>query len=149
MLVPDLAVGRAVIAEIKELARREFGREILVFGMGYVVCRDTEREAREFAHYYVHEKGDWKGVRNLLNTLLPNSQSASPEQFEAMAANFIAGYSALPLVGTPEQVVEGMQHMSAAGMDGITLSWVDYESGLEQFQKQILPLMREAGLRQG
>jgi len=149
VLVPDLAVGRAVIAEIKELARREFGREILVFGMGYVVCRDTEREAREFAHYYVHEKGDWKGVRNLLNTLLPNSQSASPEQFEAMAANFIAGYSALPLVGTPEQVVEGMQHMSAAGMDGITLSWVDYESGLEQFQKQILPLMREAGLRQG
>src|SRR6266851_1746698 len=146
VLLPDLEVGRAVIAEIKELARREFGREILVFGMGYVVCRDTEREAREFVHYYVHEKGDWQGVRNLLNTLMPNSQSASQEQFEAMAANFIAGYSALPLVGTPEQVVEGMQRMSTAGMDGITLSWVDYEFGLEQFQEQILPLMVEAGL---
>jgi len=65
-----------------------------------------------------------------------------------MAANFITGYSALPLVGTPEQVVEGVQRMSTAGMDGITLSWVDYESGLEQFQEQILPLMIEAGLRQ-
>lgn len=149
VLLPDLEVGRGVIAEIKELARREFGREILVFGMGYVVCRDTEREAREFVHYYVHEKGDWQGVRNLLNILLPNSQSASQEQFEAMAANFIAGYSALPLVGTAEQVVEGMQRMSDAGMDGITLSWVDYESGLEQFQEQILPLLIETGLRQG
>ena len=87
-------------------------------------------------------------MRNLLNTLLPNSQSASKEQYEAMAANFITGYSALPLVGTPEQVVEGVQRMSTAGMDGITLSWVDYESGLEQFQEQILPLMIEAGLRQ-
>lgn len=148
VLLPDLEVGRTVITEIKELARREFGREILVFGLGYVVCRDTEREAREFERYYVHEKGDWKGVWNLLNTLMPNSQSASQEQFAAMAANFIAGYSALPLVGTPEQVVDGMQRMSEAGMDGITLSWVDYESGLEQFQERILPLMIQAGLRQ-
>lgn len=98
VLLPNLDVGRAIIAEIKSLARQEFGRELLVFGLGYIVCRDTEREAREFEHYYVHERGDWRGVRNLLDTLLPNSQSASPEQYEAMAANFIAGYSALPLV---------------------------------------------------
>jgi len=148
VLLPDLEVGRTVIAEIKALARHEFGREILVFGMGYIVCDDTERKAREFVHYYVHEKGDWRGVRNLLNTLMPNSQSASSEQYEAMAANLIAGYAALPLVGTPEQIVEGMLHMSQAGMDGITLSWVDYESGLTQFREQILPLMIQAGLRQ-
>lgn len=148
VLFPSLDVGRVLVNEIKSLARQEFGRELLVFGLGYIVCRDTEHEAREFEHYYVHERGDWKGVRKLLHTLLPNSQSASPEQYEAMAANFIAGYSALPLVGTPEQVVEGMLRMSQAGLDGITLSWVDYESGLTQFREQILPLMVQAGLRQ-
>ena len=27
--------------------------------------RSTEREARDYLHYYVHEKGDWEAVENL------------------------------------------------------------------------------------
>jgi dimethylsulfone monooxygenase len=42
-----------------------------------------------------------------------------------MIENFIAGYSALSLVGTPEQVVDGMCRMARGGFDGLTLSWVD------------------------
>jgi len=149
VLMPTLEEGRPVIAEPKQLARHEFNRDILVFGMAYIVCRETEREAQDYFNYYVHEKGDWPGVRNLLNVFMPNSESATPEQLETMAVNFIAGYAALPLVGTPEQIVAGMCRMSEAGMDGITLSWVDYDEGLAQFGEQILPLMVQAGLRQG
>lgn len=147
--VPDLEAGRAAISEIKALARKEFGRDILVFLMTYIVCADTEGEAKDFVRYYVHEKGDWKAVRDVLSVLVPNSQSASKEQWEAMAANLIAGYGGLPLVGTPEQVVEGMLRMVKVGVDGITVSWVNYESGLAQFRERILPLMVRAGLRQG
>ncbi len=149
VLMPTLEEGRSVITATKQLARQEFNRDLLVFGMGYVVCRETEREAKDYFNYYVHEKGDWPGVRNLLKVLLPNSESATPEQLETMAVNFIAGYAALPLVGTPEQIVDGMIRMSEAGMDGITLSWVNYDEGLAQFGDQILPLMVQAGLRQG
>ena len=147
--VPDLEIGRAVISEIKALARKEFGRDILVFLMAHIVCAETERQAKDFLHHYVYEKGDWKAVRDLLSVLMPNSQSASREQWESMAANLIAGYGGLPLVGTPEQVVEGMLRMSEAGADGITVSWVNYESGLAQFRDQILPLTIHAGLRSG
>ena len=38
--------GAQQIAEIKQLARERFGREIRVFGRGHIVCRDTEDEAR-------------------------------------------------------------------------------------------------------
>ena len=145
--VPDLETARTVVLEIKTMAQKEFGREILVFLMTYVVCADTEREARNFFRHYVHEEGDWKAVKDLLSVLVPNSQSASTEQWESMAANLIAGYGGLPLVGTPEQVVEGMQEMARAGVEGITISWVNYESGLAQFQDRILPLMLQAGLR--
>jgi hypothetical protein len=31
----------------------------------------------------------------------------------------------MPLVGTPEQIVDGMLAMSEVGLDGCTLSWVD------------------------
>ena len=148
VVVSSLEAARASIAEIKDLAWQEFGREIRVFGMGYVVCRDTEQEAKSYEHYYVHEKGDWTGVRNLLNTFIPNSESMSPEESRALATNMIAGYGALPLVGTPQQVVEGMQAMSDVGMDGLTLCWVDYDEGLAQFEEQTLPLMIQAGLRE-
>ncbi len=146
--VPDLEVGRTAISEIKTLARKEFDREILVFLMTYIVCAETEREAKQFVHYYVHERGDWKAVRDILDVLVPNSQSASKEQWESMAANLIAGYGGLPLVGTPEQIVEGMLRMAEAGADGITVSWVNYESGLAQFRESIAPLIVSAGLRQ-
>ena len=147
--VPDIETGQTVISEIKALAQREFGRHILVFLMTYIVCAETEREAKDFLHHYVYEKGDWKAVRDLLSVLMPNSQSASKEQWESMASNLIAGYGGLPLVGTPEQIVDGMMQMSDAGADGITISWVNYESGLKQFRDLILPLAVQAGLRQG
>lgn len=125
----------------------EQGRSIKVFGQGYIVCRSSEAEARAARDRYVHELGDWEGVRNLLDVLIPNSQSALGDEWEAMAANMIAGYGALPLVGTPDQVVDGMQAFSDAGLDGMTLSWLDYPAGIEQFEKELRPRLVEAGLR--
>jgi alkanesulfonate monooxygenase SsuD/methylene tetrahydromethanopterin reductase-like flavin-dependent oxidoreductase (luciferase family) len=124
------------------------GRQVQVFGQCYVVCRDTEAEAKAFVERYVNELGDWAGVRNLLDVLIPNSQSALGSEWEAMAANMIAGYGALPLVGTPDQIVEGLARISAAGLDGTTLSWVDYEAGIEQFERVLKPRLIEAGLRE-
>ena len=36
--------------------------------------------------------------------------------------------------------MKGMLRMSEAGVDGITVSWVNYESGLAQFGDQISPI---------
>ena len=120
-----------------------------IFGQAYIVCRETEKEAQDFVREYVYDRGDWEGVRNLLDVLIPNSQSALGDGWESMAANLIAGYGAIPLVGTPEQIIDGMLAFSAAGLDGITLSWVNYDEGLTQFHDTLLPMMKQAGLRAG
>jgi len=142
---PD-AAGE-IARNVKQLAREKYGRDIQVFGQGYIVCRDTEAEAIAYRDHYVKERGDWPGVRNLLDTLVPNSESALGEGWESMAANLIAGYGAMPLVGTPEQVVAGMKALSDAGLDGITISWVDYLAGIEQYDKVLRPMLIEAGIR--
>ncbi len=147
VVAPDLATAGENAAKVKALAA-EHGRDIQVFGQAYVVCRDSKAEAEQFVQHYVHELGDWEGVRNLLDILIPNSQSALGDQWEAMAANMIAGYGALPLVGTPDQIVEGLLAFKAAGLDGVTLSWVDYLAGIEQYQALLLPRLVEAGLRE-
>jgi alkanesulfonate monooxygenase SsuD/methylene tetrahydromethanopterin reductase-like flavin-dependent oxidoreductase (luciferase family) len=147
ILVDNLETAKAMVADTKRNALEKYGRDIRVFGCGHIVCADTEKEAKEFFEYYVDEKGDWPGVSNLLEALIPNQDVGKYER-EGLARNLVAGWGALPLVGTPEQVAQGMADMAASGMDGITLSWVNYEEGLEQFRTEILPLLIEEGLRE-
>jgi dimethylsulfone monooxygenase len=148
VVAKDIAAAGEIAATGKRIAWEKFGRRMQVFGQAYIVCRETEAEAREYLDEYVNKKGDWVGVRNLLDVLVPNSKSALGAGWEAMASNLIAGYGAIPLVGTAEQVVEGMLAFSKAGLDGITLSWLNYEAGLTQFKDKLLPMLRQAGLRQ-
>lgn len=143
----DIESVGAIARNVKALARDTYGREIQVFGQGYIVCRDTEDEAIAYRDDYVNQRGDWAGVENLLNVLVPNSQSALGEGWRRMASNLIAGYGAIPLVGTPEQVVAGMSAFAEAGLDGISISWVDYHSGLRQFNDVLRPLLVKRGLR--
>lgn len=147
VVAPSVDAASDIARSVKSQAA-SLGREIQVFGQAYIVCRDTQAEAQAYVDRYVNELGDWDGVRNLLDVLIPNSQSALGDQWEAMAANMVAGYGALPLVGTADQIVEGLLSFSEAGLDGTTLSWVDYAAGLEQFQSQLLPRLIEAGLRE-
>lgn len=148
VVAPDIAAAGAIAKNVKNLARETYGRDIQVFGQGYIVCRETEGEAIAYRDHYVNEMGDWEGVGNLLDVLVPNSQSALGDGWRGMASNLIAGYGALPLVGTPEQVVAGMQAFSDAGLDGISLSWVDYLGGIEQYDKVLRPMLVSAGLRE-
>ena len=149
VVAQDVQALRAIADNGRRLAREQYGREMQIFGQAYIVCRETEKEARDFVREYVYDRGDWEGVRNLLDVLIPNSQSALGDGWESMAANLIAGYGAIPLVGTPEQIIDGMLAFSAAGLDGITLSWVNYDEGLTQFHDTLLPMMKQAGLRAG
>jgi alkanesulfonate monooxygenase SsuD/methylene tetrahydromethanopterin reductase-like flavin-dependent oxidoreductase (luciferase family) len=53
----------------------------------------------------------------------------------------------MPLIGTPEQVVEGFQELSDAGMEGMIMGFLDYHEELDLFGEKVMPLLREAGLR--
>lgn len=146
IVLPNLDGAKERIATIKEDARRTYGREIKVMSMAYIVCRDTEADARAYFDYYVREKGDWEAVTKMVAGLAENSASADYTTNQ-MALNLIGGYSALPLIGTPEQVVEGLAELAAVGLDGVTLSWVRYDDGIAQYRAQLLPLLQQAGLR--
>jgi alkanesulfonate monooxygenase SsuD/methylene tetrahydromethanopterin reductase-like flavin-dependent oxidoreductase (luciferase family) len=147
VIAKDVAAAAEVAGRGRKLAADKYGRKLRVFSQAYIVCADTEREAQEIHDDYVKRHGDWEGVRNLLDTLIPNSQSALGPGWEAFASNLIAGYGAIPLVGTAEQIAAGIKQFADAGIDGLTLSWVNYETGLQHFGERILPLLRQSGVR--
>jgi len=147
-LLPDVASAGSAVARMKAEPRSEGRRPLSVFGAAHVVCADTEREARRQWERMVHEVGDHEAAANALRMLVPNSQSADFDR-EGMAASAIAGFFALPFVGTPEQVVEQMLALSDAGVDGLAVSWLDYAAGIAQYDEVLKPLMVQAGLRAG
>lgn len=148
VVAKDIPTAGEIAANGRRIAREQYGRRLQVFAQAYVVCRETEKEAKEFVEEYVQRQGDWEGVRNLLDVLVPNSKSALGDGWESLAANLIAGYGAIPLVGTAEQIVDKLLAFHQAGLDGLTLSWVNYDDGLDQFGSKLLPMLRQAGLRE-
>jgi alkanesulfonate monooxygenase SsuD/methylene tetrahydromethanopterin reductase-like flavin-dependent oxidoreductase (luciferase family) len=149
----DVASSKSVTSKIRENAN-EAGREDLALWAGvHIVCKDTEKEAREYEKY-IEEKADWESAIRFKQIIESgdartfNFDSKRPEDFkkdESVRMYLKAGL--VPLVGTPEMIVEELQKLSDAGISGICTGMVDYDEGLDRMNEQIFPLMRDAGLR--
>ena len=138
----------ARVSSYRKLARKEYGRDIQVWTNCYVVQGETEKEARDFVHEYIDEKGDWEGGENLVNTMGLNALTFPPEVMQEMKRHFIGGWAGYPIIGTKEQIVDTMLMLSnKVGLDGILLSWARYEPGMREFKEKTLPLVVQAGLR--
>jgi dimethylsulfone monooxygenase len=145
---PDLDELARMAAEARRIARDEYQRDIGVLTAGYVVCADTEKEAKDYAHYYIEECGDFESADQLVRLMLSgDSRSMPPEFIASMQRKLIAGWGGVPLVGTPEQIAERLVGLHEIGFGGVGLTWVDYLGGVEQFVAQVQPLLVEAGLR--
>jgi dimethylsulfone monooxygenase len=139
--------SQAQLAEMRRLGRDEFGRDLQIWTTCRVVCRPTEREARQYEHYYIHEMGDFAAVETILAGRAANEQNLTPELYQRMKARIVAGWGGYPLVGTPEQIVDQLSALSQIGIDGVVLSWVNYHDEMRQWIAEVMPLLEQAGLR--
>lgn len=71
----------------------------------------------------------------------------APKPLQAIKVHFMAGWGGFPLIGTREQVVEGLGMLAKAGFDGVLLSWPRYISDMRAFRDRTYPLLQQAGLR--
>jgi len=107
-----------------------------------VICRPTEREAWELADRIVAH-GDQRSPQGF------QSLSSDAHAWKGRDAQdpyrFIGGN--IRVIGSPEQVVDQFVKLKAAGVDGLQLSFFDFRDDLEFFGSDVLPLMKQAGLR--
>ena len=134
------------IAHLKRMAA-DLGRSSQCWIHVYVVCRDTEKEARDYLHHYVIEKGDEAAVQNMIRIFGAQSATLSDDVLEAFKFHFKAGFGGYPLVGTPEQIVDGIARLTELGVDGMLISWVDYLAECRQWIDRVMPLLEQAGFR--
>jgi len=134
----------ATAADVRRRAHG-YGRDIGVLGNGFMVVRDTEKEAREALDAIV-EGGDWGAAHNIMRLLGIESESFQA-QIDQFARRFVAGWGGYLFCGTPEQVTDQFIALETAGVEGMALVWNDYAQEIPYFGERVMPLLREAGLR--
>ena len=135
------------VAEIKAQAL-SFGREILVFTVGLIVCRATQSEAEDYYRHAIITNADWGAVEGMMALKNMTPQTMAAEEFAQkrtyFASHAIGGY---PFVGTPDKVAEELANLSKAGMAGIAVSFVNYLKEVPHFCDEVLPRLVRLGVR--
>ncbi len=127
-----------------KLAARALGQEIRTIINPHVICRPTEKEAKQAVRSILDNR-DPVAASNFFRSIGGGgggklSWSATTEEMWTVGGN-------VHLVGTPEQIVEWFVRLREAGCDGLQVNFYDFLPDLEYFGKAVLPLMFEAGLR--
>ncbi len=143
----DMDATRRHVESYRRLAREEYGREIQIWVGAPVTQRDTMKEAQDYVHYYVVEKGDDAAVDNLLRIQNVEMHKMLPEKAEQMRFGAKLGWGGYPLTGTADDIVAGLEKMSKIGIDGVLIRWLDYWDGLRRWQTDVMPRLEQAGLR--
>ena len=143
----DIEGGRPHIDDMAARARA-VGREVGVFTTCHVVCRPTQAEAEDYYEHYAVRMADTARVDFYMAQKEKFSGSHDPEAYRLHRKRFAGGAGTYPLIGTPRDIAEEMVRMSEVGFAGTTVSFVNFKDELPYFIETVLPLLREAGLRQ-
>jgi FMNH2-dependent dimethyl sulfone monooxygenase len=143
----DPASVREQLDSYRQYAWDEFGRPLKVWISAYMIIGDTEEDARRQFDYCVHEKGDHIAAKNFLDGMGITSQSIPPDILKRIGDDMVAGYGGFPLIGTKEQIVDDLKMLTECGCDGILLTWPAFIDGMQRFQREVLPLLVQEGLR--
>ncbi|AJZ60000.1 luciferase-like monooxygenase family protein [Paraburkholderia fungorum] len=142
----DLTRSKNEVAELKATAQHNNYRKVEVMTFSHVVCCPTEAEAKARVQHIL-DNADWVGVDNLMRLLFTHTLAFPHDLLAKIREGVALGHGGFPLVGTPEQVADGMCALHAAGFRGTTLSFFDYTAEFPYFRDKVLPILQTRGIR--
>jgi len=138
---------REQVENYKKMAREEFGREIQLWTNCAVTQRETQEEAEDYLRRYSEEFLDTEVMDSLMRTISKENDIPIDSPRLAFMRHRMAVGAGHPLVGTPQSIAEELAAISRVGIDGVIMTWVDYVEGIDRFNREVLPLLEQAGLR--
>ena len=131
-----------IAPKIADMSRRreEHGLPPMEYGMAaYVIVRPTEAEAKRELERITNVEPGSPGYHNyqdwIANTKL--EQQVSLQDYSVSNRGLRAG-----LVGTPEQVADGIRGFAEAGVDLLLLQFSPQYEEMERFAAEVMPLVR-------
>jgi alkanesulfonate monooxygenase SsuD/methylene tetrahydromethanopterin reductase-like flavin-dependent oxidoreductase (luciferase family) len=135
------------VRDVKALAAAA-GREISVYTVGVVTCRESDREADAYYHHVTVDHADWSAVDSILALRDIRAENYPAEEFVRLRNDYANGMSGLPIVGSPDTVAGTLAKLSAVGLTGVAVSLVNYADELPYFCAEVLPRLARMGLRE-
>ena len=123
-------------------AGAERGRKLRTTINPMIVCRETDREARQY-HAAILDAADHGAVEGFVS----HQRSGDAVAWKAHGDKHRALGGNIQIIGSPEHVVDKLVGLKRAGCDGIQVAFFDFAPDLEFFGEAVLPLMHQAGLR--
>lgn len=132
--------AQALATDFKARAARH-GRDIRVVAMVQPVW-GARREDAYAERQRVIEGMDPIAVRNWADGVGLESGSFDRQTLET----FAFGAGSLPLLGTAQDVADGLAELYSRGIDGVLMSYHDYLTDTTRFATEVAPLLRTAGV---
>jgi alkanesulfonate monooxygenase SsuD/methylene tetrahydromethanopterin reductase-like flavin-dependent oxidoreductase (luciferase family) len=142
----EIEDGNAHVVDIKNRSTA-VGRDVGVYTVCHVVCRETQKEAEDYYRHYALDQADHGAVDEHMKKKKDFAHSHDAKAFELYRQRFAGGAGTYPLIGTPERIVDELIRIMEQGYAGAALSFANYTYELPFFCDRVLPLMRQAGLR--
>ncbi|MGA2394543.1 MAG: LLM class flavin-dependent oxidoreductase [Candidatus Lustribacter sp.] len=129
------------VAAIRK-AYRETGRTGKVIIFPLIVCKETHAEAMAYRNAIV-DNADLESIRAY--TARHSAGDAHGWKQHVPADRVMGGH--IQIVGDPVEVADQIAQLKEADFDGIQIGFYDYMPDLEFFAANVLPLLKERGLR--
>lgn len=137
-----------IVADVHRLGA-EHGRELGAYTVGVVVCRETAEEAQAYFEYAAIEKADPGALDAMIMSRTRREiHSFSATELAEMRRSLATGWGGLLMVGSPDDVAQQLADLSAQGVQGVGLSFVNYGDELPFFCESVLPRLRALGVRE-
>ncbi len=145
--IQHIDAAKADVASVLEQSQ-SLGRSIGILTNCTVVCRPTEKEARDYHQYYAVDHADDDAVERIYTGRGIKDNPDLSDAVKADIRNRIAsGNSAYPIIGDPDQVASEMKTLSDLGFSGIAMGLVNYVDHFPYFRDEVLPRLEALGLR--
>jgi alkanesulfonate monooxygenase SsuD/methylene tetrahydromethanopterin reductase-like flavin-dependent oxidoreductase (luciferase family) len=153
--VTELDQVPGILADVATQMAR-YDRSIAVFTMAHVVCRPSRREAEDYFHYFAEEMADTDGqayYRRNRGVTVRHGDTVIARPLDTRftrsgRGRYDGAYpGTYPFVGSPDDVAEEMARMSATGLAGCTVAFVDYLREIPYFVQEVLPRLERLGVR--
>ncbi len=149
LFTPAIDLSRSVeeVTALKAQAAAA-GKSVEVLTFAHVVCRPTRAEADAYVAHFMGDRIDLPALDNLVALQFAHAQSFPHDLLALIRDRMAMGHGGYPLIGTPDEVAQGIMGLHRTGFGGSTLSFVDYAAEFPYFRDTVLPRLREMGLRE-
>ena len=147
----DVAFIRAnrlqdIAAEVegyRRLARETTGREIQIWLIGSMVHGDTPDDAERLVLHYI----DHADQTYIDSYFAHRNKPLSAAEQLALKRKYAFAGGGVPIVGDAESIARQLASLNASGVDGVLMTWIDYQAGVRKFGAEVLPRLEAMGLR--